>query len=156
MNHPLLRLTAPGAQLCAGLLKQGLRVRVRVSGASMAPVLIAGDVVHLTPADPGRMRCGDILFIQDPRRGFYLHRLLRRPQIRGRSMLQTRGDSHWRLDDPVSSRQVLARVTNIEHRPGKPRLWRYWARAGRLLARIELLQSACCYLLWGSGLTFKH
>jgi len=147
MSPSVLSLTAPGAQLCACLLNQGLRVRVRVSGASMAPFLITGDVVHLTAADPGGMRRGDILFIQDPRRGYYLHRLLRRPQIRGQSMLQTRGDGHWHLDDPVSSRQVLARVTGIEHVPGKSRRWRWWARVGHLLALIELLQSAGYYLL---------
>ena len=147
MNHPLLSLTAPGAQLCACLLKQGLRVRVRVSGTSMAPLLSTGDVVHLAPAGPGDLSRGDILFIQDSRRGFYLHRLLRRPRIGGQTMLQTRGDSHWRLDDPVSSDQVLARVTDIEHRPGKPRHWRWWAETGRALAWLGLLQSAGYYLL---------
>ncbi len=146
MSHPILSLTAPGAQLCASLLNQGLRVRVRVSGASMAPLLVAGDVVHLAPTGPGRISRGDILFIQDPQRGYYLHRLLRRPRIGGQAMLQTRGDSHWRLDDPVSSRQVLARVTNIEHQPGKPPLWRWLARTGRLLTLFELPQSACHYL----------
>jgi len=145
MSSATLSLTAPGAQLCAGLLRRGLRVRVRVSGASMAPILATGDTVLLTPAGHGRLRGGDILFIQDPRRGFYLHRLLRRPRHNGRPMFQTRGDAHRRLDNPVHPHQVLARVTAIEHRPGKLLRWRLLAKAGRLLAWIALAQSAWHY-----------
>jgi len=145
MKADALSLSAPGSQLCAGLLQQGLRVRVRVSGASMAPVLEQGDVVQLQPAACVRLRLGDIVFIQDPRRGFYLHRLLRRPCRSGQSWFQTRGDAQRRLDDPVARRQVLARVAAIEHRPGKPHRWRLLARAGPALALFALAQSAWYY-----------
>ena len=146
MSDSPLSLSAPGSQLCAGLLGLGLCVRVRVSGASMAPVLVNGDVVHLRPVDGSCLRTGDILFIQDPRRGYYLHRLLRRPRIQGQAQIQTRGHGQWRLDEPVSPAQVLARVTDIEHQTAKRCYWRWLAGAGQLLARLQLLQSACYYL----------
>ncbi len=148
MSTCALELSPPGAQLCAALLNQGLRVRVRVNGSSMRPGLVDGDVVHLAPTRSELIKPGDILFIQDPLRGYYLHRLLLRPRVNGRILLQTRGDSHWRLDEPVGSQQVLARVTSIEQRPtGPPRHWLWRAGSHHLLARLELMQSACYYLL---------
>jgi hypothetical protein len=146
MSNSPLTLTAPGSQLCASLLKQGLRVRVRVSGTSMAPLLTQDDVVSLAPVKSEQLRIGDIVFIQDPLRGFYLHRLIRSFTGNTERLFQTRGHGHWRLDDPVSADQILARVTNIEHHQAKPLYWFWLARANPLWARVQFCQSACYYL----------
>ncbi len=141
-----LTLTAPGSQLCASLLKQGLNVRVRVSGTSMAPILTSDDVVSLAPVTPEQLRIGDIVFIQDSLRGFYLHRLIRCFTCDSESLFQTRGHGQWRLDNPVTADQILARVINIEHHQAKPFYWSWLARAHPLWARVQYCQSACYYL----------
>ncbi len=142
-------MTSKGAQLSAALLEMGLRVRVRVSGTSMAPALLAGDVVELQPVKTQHLACGDILYIQDLRCGYYLHRLLRRPSHNGQLFFQTRGDHHWRLDCPVTPGQVLGRVGKVEYHS---RRWRrYVAGLGRFgsrsLAGIYFFHSGWRYLL---------
>lgn len=146
MSNSPLELTAPGSQLCASLLEHGLRVRVQVSGTSMAPLLAQGDVVTLTPVDSEQLRIGDIVFIQDPLRGYYLHRLIRRCTGNSESLYQTRGHGDWRLDNPVSADQILARVSKTEHHQTKPLLWSWLARGNPLWARLHFCQSACYYL----------
>ena len=146
MSTSPLTLTSCGSQLCASLLKQGVRVRVQVSGTSMAPLLTEGDVVYLAPVEPEQLHLGDIVFINDPLRGFYLHRLIRCINRHGENWFQTRGHGQWRLDDPVHADQILARVTTIEHHQAKPFYWSWIAGANPFWARIQFCQSAFYYL----------
>jgi len=149
MNSQTLTMTSKGAQLSAVLLAMGLRVRVQVSGTSMAPALVTGDVVELHPVNTQQLACGDILYIQDRHCGYYLHRLLRGTRRDGQALLQTRGDNQWRLDCPVAPGQVLGRVSHVEYHSG---LWRRCFAAlgpwgSKVLGWICLFHSGCCYLL---------
>jgi len=149
MNSRMLTMTSKGAQLSAALLGMGLRVRVRVSGTSMAPALVAGDVVELHPVKTQQLACGDILYIQDLYYGYYLHRLLRRTSRNGQALLQTRGDHQWRLDCPVAPGQVLGRVGKVEYNSGRWRRYFAWLghHGAKALAGIYYVYSGWRYLL---------
>jgi hypothetical protein len=102
-----------GRVLAAQLLDAGLRVRVRVHGASMRPALRDGDRVELEPLR-GPPRRGEVVMARRDDGGVLLHRVVR---AFGDGRIQTRGDANWRLDDPLCHRQVLGRVSRM-HRGG--------------------------------------
>ena len=138
------------AQLAEAGLQQAGLVWLRVSGASMLPLLRAGDRVELLPVAPERLRRGDLLVF---RQGEHLivHRLVAR---RGASWI-ARGDNLSAADPPIPAAAILGRVRRVEgvarsidlgRRPwslARPVLgWLAWARGSggrreRLLGRLQ-------------------
>ena len=131
---------ARGGLLAAALLEDGHRVRLTVTGDSMGPLLASGDQVELAPLG-GRPRRGQVVLARRADGSVLLHRLLR---IRADGRVQTRGDAHWRLDDPLEAGEVLGRVVRFRKGRGN------WQRAplGAGAAARSLLALARSWLAY--------
>jgi hypothetical protein len=125
----------------ADLLSQGVRVRFRASGASMAPTITDGDTITVEPVAPARLRRGDVVLVR--RRGAVVaHRLVaRRRKPDGELDLLLRGDAADGDDAPVLAADVLGRVVEVERAGGRsrPSSWnaRLAARARWLAGRLR-------------------
>jgi hypothetical protein len=115
----------------AGLQANG-RLRLRVIGGSMAPLLDDGDTVTVEPVRPGDLRCGDVLVIRIDS-SFVTHRLV---TVDDRGW-QLKGDNAARMDDPVPANAIVGRVIHAE-RNGRWTDFRTpaWRRVNRWLGRL--------------------
>jgi signal peptidase I len=97
--------------ISAELLRSGFNIRITARGSSMSPSIVTGDRITVSPEQ--NLRIGDIILF---RRGgeMVCHRLVRVFEKGDITYYQTRGDSFFSLDKPVTSDQILGRVTKIE------------------------------------------
>jgi hypothetical protein len=93
------------------LLSDGYNVRVSTSGPSMFPLIKTGDKITISP---GKYFSIGNLIVFNRAEQMVCHRLVRVFEKGGIKYYQTRGDSLFSLDDPVTSQQILGRVTKIE------------------------------------------
>jgi signal peptidase I len=120
------------------LLKDGYDVRISTCGASMFPLIKTGDKITISPKSELNAR-DIIVFNRDEQ--MVCHRLVRIFERDGKRYFQTRGDSFFHLDDPVTADQILGKVIRIERGnvsvPRKMLLFIYpLLRIGRLNAFI--------------------
>lgn len=93
------------------LLQAGHSVRFRASGRSMWPLIRSEDLLHVEPADPARLRKGDVV-LSLTARGLTAHRLT---HIEGdAARFHTRGDHAPAGDDPFDRHELLGRVVATE------------------------------------------
>ncbi len=109
----------------------------RIGTDSMAPVLQAGDQIHidplLSPPEPG-----DLVVTRSPQ-GWLCHRLERSYVDGGVQWYVTQGNFAEGEDPPVRSEQIIGRVTQVERPRGVSRWW--WqlrSFAGRQLRHPQL------------------
>lgn len=132
---------APANELQCDVLEHlaatGHRVRLRVTGRSMAPAIRERDWIEAAPVPAAALRVGDIAL--GLRNGAAIaHRVISRSGNR----LQTCGDATWSVDPAFD--HVIGRVVSIE-RPGRGKWSTEGTRAqvrGRLSAlaiRIRLI-----------------
>ena len=115
MKHHANLHAPEGRALVAETLGRGLRLRVQVTGKSMAPFLKGGRVVTLKRVPSDALRCGDIVLFATDEGRLLLHRLVRiHRSSGGRTMVQTQGDALCVADAPVDAERVLGRVVQIE------------------------------------------
>lgn len=127
---------ALGCELAAEVAGAFGQLRLRVSGTSMAPVIRPGDVLSVEAAGLEQLSAGEIVvFAREGR--LIAHRLVARTERAGADFLVTRGDRTRRNDAPVSSAELLGRVTRIE-RDG------FMVRAR---SRLSLTQRLICSVL---------
>ena len=100
-------------ELILALLRQGLTVRLRVSGISMLPLIQEGDVVEVTPLCEKKIRRGDIVFFCDHQGNPFIHRLHRLRYDSKVLHLQTKGDACAGYDPAVPVNQVYGQVRRI-------------------------------------------
>jgi len=99
--------------LAAEVLRQGRKLRVRVRGASMLPMLRPGDIAEIEACSLRDAAPGDIvLALRDSR--FFLHRLV--ASCDGGFL--ARGDSMPVADPRYSANALLGKLARI-HRAGK-------------------------------------
>ncbi|MGA8621065.1 MAG: S24 family peptidase, partial [Candidatus Sulfotelmatobacter sp.] len=98
------------------LLNSGKSVRFEARGASMAPSIRDGEIVHVTPVIVSKLRKGDIVLTKGDRE-FLLHRVV--VTQHDENFFITRGDCGKQNDPPVSGDQVLGIVVAKEIRFGK-------------------------------------
>lgn len=142
------------AEFFAEILARGFDLRVRVTGRSMSPALVDGDIVTLRRADSDRLRRGDlVLYRGRAGRSLVLHRIVAEaPRGEGR-LLRTRGDALARDDEPVAAAMVLGRVILVERRTRGPAaaLRRFLARALPFALRRSLAKAASSSLASVAG-----
>ncbi len=93
------------------LLEDGFDIRISTLGLSMYPLIRTGDKITIRPGK--NFEIGDIvLFSRDDQ--FVCHRLVKAYEKSGIKYYQTRGDSFFGLDAPVTVEQVLGKVVRIE------------------------------------------
>ena len=127
-----------GCELAAEVLRSSGRLRLRATGASMLPAVWPGDILSVRSHDAAEALPGDIvLFGREGR--LVAHRVVERTLCQDRIQWVTRGDSVGGNDAPVSSHQLLGRVTAIErgHRRIVPRLTFFGRIASWILGRSE-------------------
>lgn len=135
-QHFVNATQALGCDLAAEVADSFGRVRLRVSGTSMAPAIRPGDLLSVRGAKLEEISPGEIVvFAREGR--LIAHRLVAKTESTGESYLVTRGDRTRRNDSPVSSGELVGRVTSIE-RGGSP------VHAG---TRLSMTQQAICRLL---------
>jgi signal peptidase I len=98
-------------------------VRLRVTGTSMVPSILPGDLVtvrrtSLNEISPGAV----VLFTREG--GFAVHRVVAKADAFDQSCLLTRGDRLQHNDPPVTSAALLGRIESIERvgRQFQPRI----------------------------------
>ncbi len=95
------------------LLAGGLNVHINTRGSSMFPLIRTGDKITISPDK--KLCIGDIIVFKknDMMLG---HRLVKVFEKNGIRYYQTRGDSLFSLDEPVTSDQILGKVIKIERK----------------------------------------
>jgi signal peptidase I len=93
------------------LLNDGYNVRISTRGPSMFPLIRTGDKITISPEK--KLSLGDIIVYKRDEQ-MVCHRLARVFEKDGIKYYQTRGDAFFSFDEPVTSDQILGRVTKIE------------------------------------------
>ena len=93
------------------LLNIGFDVCINTRGLSMFPLIYTGDRITVSPEKNPVI--GDIIVYKGNDQ-MVCHRLVKVFENCGTQYYQTRGDSFFSLDEPVTSDQILGRVTKIE------------------------------------------
>lgn len=120
-------------------LERGQRVRLAVTGSSMAPFLRDGDVVELETIH-SLPRKGDVILVQWTEDRYVLHRVL---QSAGDTIF-LRGDAKRQREGPFARRDVLGKVVLSDRDGRRLKLdggpWRLaglvWTRYGPLCLRL--------------------
>jgi hypothetical protein len=113
-DRSVIGIREPGSlALVQSLLRQGIAVRIRVSGNSMRPLLQGGEVVEVVPLLGNRAQLGDILFLCDRQSNPLVHRLIWRRMRNGTLHLLTKGDACVGFDGFSPADNVLGRVRRI-------------------------------------------
>jgi uncharacterized repeat protein (TIGR01451 family) len=103
-------------QVILDLLKQGLSVRFRATGASMTPAIRDGDIVEVTPVIVSKLRKDDIV-LGKTNEGFRLHRIVSADP--DNDVFITRGDRGQENDPALKGAQILGRAEAKEVRIGQ-------------------------------------
>src|SRR5439155_11630789 len=127
--------------LAAEVLRSGLHLRLRAMGTSMLPTLWPGDLLTIESVAVEQAKRGDlILFMREGR--FFVHRLI--AKVEADAMLITRGDCLSAGDAPVSAKEFLGKVVQVQRRglsfAPSPRLSRVRLVIARLLCHFSPLQ----------------
>lgn len=123
------------SELLAETIRNHGEVRLRVTGASMLPVIWPGDVLTIQREDIHQLTPGSIALCRNGKQ-LQVHRV----QGCCSSYLITRGDALTKNDPPVSAEHILGRVTAItRHRAIVPMHRPSWVRVvSALLCRSDL------------------
>jgi len=124
------------------VLRTSGRLRLRATGASMLPAIWPGDVLLVRRCGAVEALPGDIVLCHCAGR-LVAHRLIRRTLSQNRIQWVTQGDSVEGSDTPVSSPELLGRVTAI----GRGSRW--------LSPRRSLLGRAASWILSRSTLATR-
>src|SRR6476646_2719991 len=110
--------SATFAQLAGELIASGKGFRFQARGRSMLPSIEDGDVLHVAPARPARLKIGDIvLFKKDGE--FKAHRIVGRDKDRSKKGFITRGDASMQTDGMVPRESIIGRVVAVESKQGR-------------------------------------
>lgn len=110
----------PMAEWLTDMLRDGLRVRVALSGNSMAPTLREGDIVVIRPRAERPPRIGDLAVLRPEPHRLLVHRLIGRDKQAG--VWFSRGDACFDPDPPCSASDVLGIVESREHNGRRRRM----------------------------------
>jgi len=121
------------------------QVRLRVFGTSMVPSILPGDLISVQRVGVSEISTGEIvLFSRDGR--MFAHRVVNPDGGVNDALLTTRGDRLCHNDAPVSSSELLGRVTSI----GRGNFQRHPALClsgwERLIARLLRRSDQATYL----------
>lgn len=105
-------------RLLSDILKSKSDVRLRVTGASMAPFLQSGSIVTLRKVPTDQLGVGDLILFCCKGETMKLHRLIAFAQKKGclfdQNVFVTKGDALDSPDQPVNENDYLAKVIRIE------------------------------------------
>ena len=93
------------------LLAEGIDVRISTYGQSMLPLIKTGERIII--AAEKKIGVGDIIVYKTVN-AMVCHRIIRTYEDDGVRYFQARGDSFFRMDEPVTAAQILGKVIRIE------------------------------------------
>lgn len=129
--------SAAFAALSETLLQAGTAVRFRANGASMLPLIQAGDFLLVKPVAPYQIRVGDVvLFITEEGRPL-VHRVIKRQKRAQCYSFLLKADQASEEDGLIAQEEVLGRLESVE-------------RAGR-----EISMRSLAYRMMGLGLAWR-
>lgn len=96
------------------LLAEGLAVRVKATGRSMAPFLKGGETLTIRRVPLDSLGKGDLIFFMRPGGAAKIHRLIRKGTENGLPVFITKGDAVPGCDAAVPAGDVLGKVCVIE------------------------------------------
>ena len=105
-------LHALKCELAGEVLRASGRLRLRVTGWSMLPAIFPGDTLLIERANSESVGKGDIILFQRDRRMF-VHRVSGKFGCDRDLQIVTQGDGMPNPDPPVSSSQLLGRVSFV-------------------------------------------
>lgn len=154
----LSTLSDPAAQrLLVELLSGETSVRIRVTGRSMAPFILDGDILTITPAGREAACAGEVVVYVDGAARLIAHRVLARRESAGGVVLTLQGDAGRAAVERVRRDRVLGRVRVLERGgrvialDGGP--WRLasvlWSACLPLSRRLVGPATRCVSLLFG-------
>jgi signal peptidase I len=103
----------PAFDLTEEVVRKFGTVRLRLTGTSMVPSILPGDLVTVRCARPNEISLGEVVLFSRAG-GFAAHRVVARTGIPSESCLITRGDRLRHNDPAVYSSALLGRVESIE------------------------------------------
>lgn len=113
-DRAVIGIREPGSlALVQSLLKQGITVRIQVSGDSMQPLLKGGEIVEIASLFGCNPQFGDVLFLCDRQGNPLVHRLIWRRVQNGTLHLLTKGDACVSFDGFSPADNVLGQVRRI-------------------------------------------
>ena len=115
MSEQIFASIAELSDFFADILNRGLSLRVKVTGRSMRPFLMGGEIVTIKKVPCSELRTGDLIFFDSSQGVLVLHRLVRKKlSDSGAHIFQTRGDGLMAFDEEIDGRSVLGKVLRIE------------------------------------------
>ena len=126
--------------LARELLDQGHRVRLRVAGGSMEPLIQSGDRVEIEPAAMESVRVGDVVLFSLGGR-LLLHRAVARRGVGGEVRLRARGDHNLRPEPEFGPEEMLGIAVALHRDEAMLDLRSPWMRwIGWAVARSQLVR----------------
>ncbi len=99
----------PAAELVEEFLRSGTAVRFRVTGTSMHPSILAGDVVTAAPCPADRIRRGQVICFRHEEE-MRVHRVISAAP----NALQAKGDAVNEFAEDIRPQNVLGVITSVE------------------------------------------
>jgi hypothetical protein len=118
MNRPENMSTRLACSLAGEVVRTFGRVRLRVFGTSMVPSILPGDLISVQRSGLSGISFGEIVLYSREGR-LFAHRVVGRAGSLDDPRLITRGDRLSHQDAPVSSSELLGRVTSIQCGDGR-------------------------------------
>jgi signal peptidase I len=149
MNRPESMSTKLACSLAGEVVRTFGNVRLRVFGTSMLPSILPGDLISVQRAGLSGISSGEIVLYSREGR-LFAHRVVGHAGSREDPRLITRGDRLSHNDPPVSSSELLGRVTSIQCGDGRGH-WRVRPTSRlntgeRMIARILRTSDRAAYL----------
>ena len=131
MNQAESASATLGCGLAGEVVRTFGHLRLRVFGTSMVPSILPGDLISIERAEVSEISYGDVVLYSRGGRMF-AHRVMAHAGSSDEPLLITRGDRLCYNDPPISSTELLGRVTSIERahghgfrpvQPARPSRW---------------------------------
>lgn len=108
---------APFTDLIADCAAKGVSVRLRATGGSMAPAIIDGEVITLTPAEVSDIAVGDVVAARVDGEAMVIHRVVALRDTGGKRGFALRGDRCSGEPELVGAPDILGVVDCDLSRP---------------------------------------
>ncbi|MBI2266958.1 MAG: signal peptidase I, partial [Armatimonadetes bacterium] len=131
---PIFEIPEPQLDLISDVLKGGRPFTLRARGWSMAPTILSGDFLTLTPASPESLSMGDIVaFVREKK--LFIHRVVY--MDREARIFVTKGDAHRTTDPAARYENILGKVAALSRGPFRFDLGREpWKTLNALAGRL--------------------
>lgn len=101
-------------ELSKEVLDRAIRVKFRVKGESMYPVLLDGDIIEVKQVDSTEIKPGDLIFASIPLAKPITHRVIKKRLENGRWVFITAGDANCYFYENIYAENVLGKIIAIE------------------------------------------